>query len=641
MIVKMKFLSIAGPKADIDRVTETYLSKYEIYLENALSELKTVKSLKPYIEINPYKELLAKSKEFLSLIDTKNVTFPDNLSIEESISIINSTDELLRQMRTEKAKLEKQRDELQASLIKIQPFRELRYDIEKILDFNFIRFRFGKIANEYYQKFERYVYDDLNTIFYKCHSDENYVWGVYFMPVGEKDKVDAVYASLHFERFFLPDEYTGTPEEAYTRLEEQIMELSADITAINMRAANTLASIKEKLLAAHKKLETFAKNFDIRKMAACTRDYHDVFYILCGWMSEKDALLLQKDVAHDDNLFVIMEDDVNNIPEKPPTKLKNPKLFRPFESFIRMYGLPAYNEFDPTIFLALSYILIFGCMFGDVGQGLLLAAGGALLYKFRKMDIGAIVSMAGLSSILFGFLYGSFFGFEDVLPALWMKPMEMLITLPVLGSLNSILVITVAFGMAMILISMIINIVNGIRQHNIEKVLFDQNGISGLIFYGSAVAIIVLFMTGHALPGGILLGVLFLIPLLLITFKEPLALLVEKKTEHLPKDKAMFLTQAIFELIEIVLSYMTNTISFVRIGAFALSHAGMMEAVMMLAGAENGGSPNWIVIILGNLFVMGMEGLIVGIHALRLEYYEIFSRFFSGNGREFKPYSNQ
>ena len=100
----------------------------------------------------------------------------------------------------------------------------------------------------------------------------------------------------------------------------------------------------------------------------------------------------------------------------------------------------------------------------------------------------------------------------------------------------------------------------------------------------------------------------------------------------------MFIVQGFFELFEVCLSYFSNTLSFVRVGAFAVSHAAMMEVVLMLAGAENGGSPNWLIIILGNLFVCGMEGLIVGIQVLRLEYYEMFSRFYKGNGREFKPF---
>ena len=91
-------------------------------------------------------------------------------------------------------------------------------------------------------------------------------------------------------------------------------------------------------------------------------------------------------------------------------------------------------------------------------------------------------------------------------------------------------------------------------------------------------------------------------------------------------------------MFEVLLSYFSNTLSFVRIGGFAVSHASMMGVVMMLAGAENGGMGNLIVVILGNLFVCGLEGLIVGIQVMRLEYYEMFSRFYRGGGRKFKPY---
>ena len=131
---------------------------------------------------------------------------------------------------------------------------------------------------------------------------------------------------------------------------------------------------------------------------------------------------------------------------------------------------------------------------------------------------------------------------------------------------------------------------------------------------------------------------MFGVPLLLILFKEPLTKKIQKRADKMEESKAMFLVQGFFELFETLLSYFSNTLSFVRIGAFAVSHAAMMEVVLMLAGAEEG-NPNWIVIILGNLFVCGMEGLIVGIQVLRLEYYEMFSRFYKGSGRKFEPYN--
>ena len=115
-------------------------------------------------------------------------------------------------------------------------------------------------------------------------------------------------------------------------------------------------------------------------------------------MTEEDSIAFAKEIENDANLFCIIEDDKYNINVQPPTKLKNPKIFKPFEMYIKMYGLPAYNEMDPTIFVAITYSFIFGAMFGDVGQGLLLAIGGLILYKVKNMDLAAIIGCAGVFS---------------------------------------------------------------------------------------------------------------------------------------------------------------------------------------------------------------------------------------------------
>ena len=147
-----------------------------------------------------------------------------------------------------------------------------------------------------------------------------------------------------------------------------------------------------------------------------------------------------------------------------------------------------------------------------------------------------------------------------------------------------------------------------------------------------------LYLTGNALPATIVLAVMFLVPLVIIMLKEPITRLAEKKTPAIEGSKPMFFVQSFFELFEIMLSFLSNTLSFVRIGAFAVSHAAMMGVVLMLAGAESGGNINWLIIVLGNAFVCAMEGLIVGIQVLRLEYYEMFSRFYKGSGKEFRPF---
>lgn len=650
----MKFLSITGPKEDIDRVVNQYLSKYEIQIENALSELKTVKDLRPYIEINPYKELFTRVSRLVSSLkemqdssgdaaDAKNlIPAPTasagmDVSIEEASETVIRIDKSMAGFLEQRAMLETELDTLRTSHNKISPFRELDYDIRSILHFKHIRFRFGRIPREYYAKFEKIVYDSLDTILYKCHEDEHYVSIVYFVPAVISKRIDAIYTSLHFERFIVPDEYNGTPGEAIAALEQQIQQTESSLDKINSEINYILKENRQDILNAYEKLNSYSTNFNVRKLAACTNHDVNTFYILCGWMTEEDAESFKKELERDDKTFCLVEDDHNNLLTPPPTKLKNPRLFRPFEMFIRMYGLPAYGEFDPTVLIGITYSFLFGFMFGDVGQGLLLLLGGYLLYRIKKMDLAAVISCCGFFSTVFGLLFGSVFGFEDFLHPLWLRPAAQMMNLPFIGKLNTVFIVAVALGMGIIVMTMILNIINSVRFNDPEKSWFDANGLAGLIFYGSVLAIVVLFMMGKTLPAASVLAVMFGIPLIVIFLKEPLAALVKHQTGTHSGSGVMFFVQGFFEMFEMLLSYFSNTLSFVRVGAFAVSHAAMMEVVMMLAGAESG-SLNWAVVIIGNLFVCAMEGLIVGIQVLRLEYYEIFSRFYKGSGREFKPY---
>lgn len=638
MIEKMKFLSITGPKADIDRMTETYLSKYEIHLENALSELTEVANLSPFLEINPYKEALSTIDSFYEQLEDPSQISPELMDIEKAIKTVRAVQDGFRRLEEEKSRLQSEHAEILDPLKIIRPFKNLNFDVSEILNFKYIHYRFGRIEKQYLQKFEKYIYDNLDTLFIKCGEDEMYVYGVYFVPEHQAHKVHAVYSSMHFERIFIPNEYHGTAAEAFEKLDTRHREIHKALDANKEASRKFLQDNSTKIVSAKAALDACSSSFDIRKLAACTPGDTNTFYILCGWMTEKDALAFRNDIQNDEKIFCLMEDQKAPATQKPPTKLRNPKLFKPFEMYVKMYGLPAYNEMDPTWFVAITYSFIFGAMFGDVGQGLVLFLGGLFLYKTKKMDLAGIISCAGVFSVFFGFMYGSFFGFEDVLKAIWLKPMNQMMDVPLVGRLNAVFVIAIGFGMFIILICMVFNIINSIRRGDTEKTWFDSNAVAGLVFYGSIVLTIGLFISGKKLPAAAILVIMFGVPLLLMFLKEPLTNLVEKKSEILPEQKGMFFVQSFFELFEVLLSYLSNTLSFLRIGAFAVSHAAMMEVVLMLAGATNGGSPNWIVVVLGNIFVCAMEGLIVGIQVLRLEYYEIFSRFYAGNGREFKPF---
>lgn len=626
----MKFLSITGPKKDIDRVVDKYLKKYEIHLENALSELSAVHDLTPYIEINPYKDLLKQSEDLVKQLTSDNQASTKKMTYEEATHILESNLSNFNKQSIDKENLNIQRNHLFELSTKIKPFISIDFDFQKLLSFTFIKFRFGKIPYEYYNKFKTYAYENLNTIFFECYNDDNYVWGIYFVPASYGNKVDAIFSSLHFERIILPNEYEGTPHEAYLFLNKQIKEIDKKYINLENSIKEQMEQRKDDILKAYNLIYNLSSNFEIRKLAACTKEKQQSFYILCGWIAAKDTKAFINDVENDPNVYCFVEKVNKKTTTQPPTKLKNPKIFKPFEMFIKMYGLPAYNEIDPTIFVAITYSFMFGMMFGDIGQGLCLVFGGLLLYKIKKMNLAAILASSGMFSTIFGFLYGSIFGFEHVLKPIWVNPMKDTMT---------VLYTAIGFGVFLIIIAMIMNIINGFHEKNIEKALLSTNGIAGLIFYVVVIAIILLALTGHEIPSLILLAIGIGIPLLLIFLREPITRLIEKKKQLIPGKKGMFFLESFFELFEIILSFITNTVSFVRVGSFALSHAGMMSVVLMLGNAEK--SPNYLVIILGNIFVVCLEGLIVGIQVLRLEYYEMFSRFYKGNGKEFKPYKTQ
>ena len=642
----MKFVTIMGLQSDIDRMVDQYLSKYEIHFENALTELYGSKSLRPFTSPNPYAPYLERVNKLWGYLgeedqqDSENVI--DSPSIEMlEVSIEQMEGHIAPYLEKDK-ELKAFKEEMEKSLSMISLFEGIDYPIERILTMDHIHFRFGRFTHSNYDKFKKYVLDRFTTIFIEGGKDEDYTYGVYFTPRESIERVDALYISMNWERIYVPEveEYIGTPKEIMTKIEDQINETDTEINRNNLVIEEMIRPYRSEIFTARKRLEVLSNNFSVRKYAALTHDEHlqkETQYLLMGWMAAEDAEQLIKETDEDPDVVAILEDD-DDPPGGgvPPTKINNAAIFRPFEMFTKMYGVPNYRELDPTWIVALTYSLLFGVMFGDVGHGGLLALGGYFLYKKKKADLGGIIALAGLFATFFGFMYGSVFGFENVFPTLWLHPMTAMTELPFIGSMNTVFVVAIAFGMFMILTTLIINIMSEVKTHETKAVLFDRNGVAGLVFYASLVAVIVLFMTGNPLPGGIVLSIILGFPLIMIALKEPILSLMEKKKLAGSEGPVMFVVQAFFEIFEILLSYFSNTLSFVRVGAFAVSHAAMMQVVMMLSGAAEGGNINWFIVVIGNIIVIGLEGLVVGIQVLRLEFYEIFSHFYKGDGKPFE-----
>ena len=646
MVEQMKFLSITGPKDDIDRVIENYIMKYDIQLENALVELKNVKGLQSFTETTPYKDSFATASELKKQYGDLDISTNEYMDIKKAAVLVEQLAQEIKKQKQAIDKLDKKIEIAENKLTQIEQFVGLEYDVSSILHFNFIKYRFGRFTKDYYTKFMEYIHDDIDSIFCTSREVGNYVWGVYFVPVTLSDRIDSIYSSMHFERFFLSDDYEGTPQAASDSLKDDIEKFTLARNRIKRYISDVLEKNKADFIKAYSTLKRYIENFDIRKMAALTKhdskNPHVLFYILCGWMSAKNADSLRSLIEKDKDTFCFVEEKHSNLFSIAPTKLNNFVLFKPFELFIEMYGLPSHNEIDPTPIVSVFYAFLFGFMFGDLGQGAVLCILGLIISKWKKSRLASIVSICGISSMIFGCLFGSLFGFEDVIPALWLRPGEAMSDIPLVGSLNTVFIVAIGIGCAVILFSMVLNIINRVKSNEYGEALFDTNGVAGIVFYASAVSVVLLFLTKQIVLAFGILIIMFVIPLLLIFFKEPLTHLIEKKAKIFPDEKGMFFVQGFFELFEVLLSYFSNTLSFVRVGAFAISHAAMMEVVLLLSGATGDSSSiNWIGIILGNIFVCTMEGLIVGIQVLRLEYYELFSRFYKGVGRAFMPYNKK
>ena len=628
MIERMRCFNITGPTDDLDRVLDEYLSNYDIQLEDAITKLHHM-SLESFHLPNPYTEILRVAENLMTAADEKSSGSLPAITAVQAVETINKVlkhhEERALHIKEINARLDKYNEYLEL----LGHFTKMNFELEKIRRFRFIGCRFGHMPYTSFRQFEAFLYDEPDILYIECERGKDVVWAMYFVPDESKAKVDAIFSSLHFERVHLTEELdgehmSGTPAEIYEYVRKKSAELEKRIHEYHQVELAEINITSEQLWAAYLTIKDCCYHCEARKYAA--KSGND-FYVLVGWMSENDAFDLDKKIQGDEKVvFIIAEDHAVS---EAPTRLRNNPLFRPFEFFVRMYGLPSYGEIDPTPFVAMTYTVLFGLMFGDLGQGAVLAALGLYLYHGRKLNIGAIMATIGVSSMIFGILYGSIFGLEEIIPAVWMRPAS---------SINRMLFVTIALGVGLVACAMLLNMWNAYRRKDWFELLLGPNGVCGLLFYAIFVFSAWAIFSGIYIPGTII-AVIAAVPLIFMALRKPVLQWrdkVNKTSRH--GGTAMLVFETIIEMFEVLLSYFTNTLSFIRVGAFALSHTGMMAAIMILAENANTGQLNPIVLILGNIFVIALEGLVVGIQALRLEFYEMFSRFFNGGGREFVSY---
>lgn len=494
-------------------------------------------------------------------------------------------------------------------------------EIKDLINLNYFDFRFGILSKENRIKLRKNYENILAAIFHTGTNEKGEVYLALY-PNKLKEEMDRILKSLSFEKIMIPNKYISNLKYIEDILEENKISLKKEIEVL------------EKHLHEFKKdyindIVFFYTNLKMRERIEQSKEYvsrSNKYFYLSGWVGKKDKQYMKDMLSPYEELLITFEDDKNDANLTPPTRLKNPKIFKPFEMLVKMYGVPCYNELDPTPFLSLSYMFLFGAMFGDLGQGFLLLVGGIFLGKKNKM-FGSLLSRLGFSSMIFGGLYGAVFGFEHIIPALLIRPFE---------NINTILAAAVFIGIVLILIAYIYGLINSSKRKDIEDGLFGKEGLAGFLFYIT----LLLLVGGKFINKSIIntwVGICIIVAcILLMIFKMPLAHILERKKPLHDEDVSGYYIESIFLIIETLLSMLSGTVSFIRVGAFALTHVGLFIAFETIGKMIGSTSGNIIVLIIGNIIIIGLEGLIVFIQGLRLQYYELFSRYYKGEGKEFK-----
>jgi V/A-type H+-transporting ATPase subunit I len=427
----------------------------------------------------------------------------------------------------------------------------------------------------------------------------------------------AVLESLYFSPWPIPEggslgQLLDEVEETAWQLREQIAAVQSEIQRHLERHRPTLLEVGEAVAARQMMMESLS--CIARSERTCLvsgwapLDRHEEVAGAVGRFPPREAVMLDGDLQG-----------------APPAEFRRPTWLKPFSALSEGYGHPLPHEIDPTPFVALSFVGLFGIMFADIGHGSLLLLVALLLRLLGRGSVrqhAVIVGAAGSSATLFGALFGSVFGREGVIKPLWFHPFS---------NVERLLTFALGVGMCLLSLGFILSTVQTLRRGKLREGLLGPHGLVGMLFYWSVAGMAVLALTGTRPP----------LPWVVLVAWAGLLLVVAAVAPTLGEGEEAVL-EASAGVLELVIGLLANTLSFLRVAAFHLSHAGLCLAVFSL-GKELGrvvssGGFSASVIVEGQILIIALEGLVVSIQCLRLNYYEFFSRFFRGGGIRYRPF---
>lgn len=649
----MRLIELMVLREDIHSVLKYLgeLGEFQFQQEFASDSSDSAKRLNPDASVF---ERLQQVRAALDLPDLDgykvSVPLPSDADFESATKIIDSVEDIHKKELTaadeEKRAVSAYKEALAFANLKV-PYSDLE-------SLSFLTLRIGKIDPE--------KIDDLRArlgsrgIIVKLGDDDSRILAASSKKA--RFALDGELKEAGFTELQVPKDFKGIPDEVLLTLERNKTEAAAALEEIQTERRNFAETHKDEL---YRLLQIYSIGSQIYSVENSLESTEFV-YRITGWIP---AYLIRKVMKDLDELTQsragIREFLPTEVPsvisgqEKVPVQVKHGKIVSNFERMIFSYGSPLYGTIDPTPFVALFFTVLFGIMFGDAGQGLCFLIIG-ILCCLKKIKIsgwekfGGIFCCIGISSTIMGLLTGEFFANETLLRpfALWVTGLFGTPHAPILHMMPSsdpasitrmfaFFGFTISIGFIINSCGLIINIINQFSLRRIGKALFGKTGISGAVFFWYVIIFAVRVALFKHIPAAYD-WVIISVSLFLTACSEIFQRLVDGERPILENGLFSAVIGAVVEIIEVISSYLSNTVSFVRVGAFALAHAVLgyiINTFVELAPGAGGIA----VAILGNAIVVVLEGMIVAIQVVRLQYYEFFSKFFSETGREFKPFS--
>ncbi|MDR0908999.1 MAG: V-type ATP synthase subunit I [Spirochaetaceae bacterium] len=573
-------------------------------------------------------------------------TLPKSEDIEKVTELTHQ----IKDLQEKQNNLERDKKKTADTIDEIQAFAHLKAPFKEIEQLSFISLRIGRLENISYNELKANIGDRFILAPIEGTNAAASPHSTRIIAASSRKgrfALDSELKKYGFTEISIPKDIKGVPSELIAALESKFKEVSLELGKLEAEKRN-LAEMKNPEI--YRLSQSLYLANEISRLKASLQTYGN-FFKLKGWIPAsklKDFVEGLKEKTEGRTAITAFNpeevDSVREGREKVPVSLKHSAFVKGFEPVIFSYGAPLYGSIDPTPFTAFFFTLLFGIMFGDAGQGAILLLLGILtgkhglkfMARWRKFSIPLVA--VGCSSIVMGLLCGSFFCNETLL-----APIRVLHLMPEKGNVAKLFYFfgfTIAIGVVLNSIGLVINIINSISQKKWHEGLFSKTGLAGLFFFWYAISIAIRIILGGSFMS---FDIVFLVlPVLLIISGPVLSRLIERKRPLFAEGAMVFAMEGFVEVLETISTYISNTVSFLRVGAFALSHAVLAFIVFTMADLVHGGAIGFmgsgLIMIIGNAIIIALEGMIVAIQVMRLQYYEFFSKFFTETGVEYKPF---